>query len=68
MELKGKKMKLENIPNQPSLAGNRPDHAEIARRAYELYETRGSEPGHELENWLQAEQEVNGYSQMVQGE
>lgn len=31
---------------------------EIARRAYELYEERGSAPGHELDDWLTAEREV----------
>lgn len=31
---------------------------EIARRAYELYEARGSH-GHDLEDWLRAERELN---------
>lgn len=30
----------------------------IAVRAYQLYEHRGGESGHELEDWLQAEQEL----------
>jgi DUF2934 family protein len=30
----------------------------IARRAYELYLTRGREPGHDMEDWVQAEAEV----------
>jgi P-type Cu2+ transporter len=30
----------------------------IRRRAYELYEQRGREDGHELDDWLQAESEV----------
>jgi hypothetical protein len=32
----------------------------IRRRAYELYEERGREEGHELEDWLRAEEEVTG--------
>jgi hypothetical protein len=32
----------------------------IERRAYELYEQRGCQPGHEVEDWLRAEQEVLG--------
>jgi hypothetical protein len=28
---------------------------EIARRAYELYERRGGEPGRDLDDWLEAE-------------
>ncbi|MFZ1008508.1 MAG: DUF2934 domain-containing protein [Candidatus Sulfotelmatobacter sp.] len=31
---------------------------EIRRRAYELYEQRGSSAGHETEDWLTAESEV----------
>ena len=31
----------------------------IARRAYELFLARGSEPGHEVDDWLQAEAELN---------
>ena len=30
----------------------------VARRAYERYEERGKEPGHELEDWLEAEKDV----------
>jgi hypothetical protein len=33
---------------------------EIARRAYDLYLARGREDGHDLEDWLQAERELNG--------
>jgi hypothetical protein len=31
---------------------------EIRRRAYEIYLERGEEPGHDLEDWLQAEREL----------
>jgi len=30
----------------------------IELRAYELFQTRGGEPGHEMEDWAQAENEV----------
>lgn len=30
----------------------------IQQRAYELYEARGPEPGHELEDWSMAESEI----------
>jgi hypothetical protein len=32
----------------------------IRERAQELYEQRGREDGHELDDWLQAEEEVTG--------
>jgi Protein of unknown function (DUF2934) len=31
---------------------------EIRNRAYEIYLQRGRQPGHELEDWLQAEREL----------
>jgi hypothetical protein len=33
----------------------------IRTRAYELFEARGRQPGRELEDWLQAEREINNY-------
>ena len=35
----------------------RKDH--IRKRAYELYLARGSAPGRPLDDWLQAEREIN---------
>jgi hypothetical protein len=35
----------------------RPDE-EIRRRAYEIYLERGEQPGRELDDWLQAEREL----------
>jgi hypothetical protein len=31
---------------------------QIRLRAYELYETRGKEPGHEQEDWFRAKEEI----------
>lgn len=41
-------------------AGTRsaPSREEIALRAYQLYLARGSEPGHDSEDWLSAEAEL----------
>jgi hypothetical protein len=36
---------------------------QIRCRAYELYEERGREDGHEVEDWLRAEDEVKGRAQ-----
>jgi hypothetical protein len=33
-------------------------HASIAQRAYDIYETRGKVEGHNVEDWLRAEQEL----------
>jgi hypothetical protein len=36
----------------------RPTEDQIAARARAIYEAKGSMPGHDLENWLQAEAEL----------
>ena len=35
-----------------------PTHEEIAQLAFSLYEARGRQEGHQLEDWLRAEQEL----------
>jgi hypothetical protein len=42
----------------PPLLDDRKLHELIARRAFELYENRGSEAGHECEDWLEAEKQL----------
>jgi hypothetical protein len=34
--------------------------ARIAQRAYAIYERRGGQGGQELDDWLQAEREIDG--------
>lgn len=53
------------IPDEPApeqkavfIEGDAPLHSRLAERAYYLAERRGFEPGHELDDWLTAEQEV----------
>ena len=36
-----------------------PQDDAIRAKAYELFERRGGEPGHELEDWLAAERELH---------
>ena len=38
----------------------------ITRRARELFREQGSQPGHDLDNWLQAEAEVKNNLQEVE--
>jgi hypothetical protein len=35
-----------------------PTHDEIAQLAYSLYESRGRQDGHQMDDWLCAEQEL----------
>jgi len=39
-------------------AGNSARDEEIRRRAYEIYLERGEQPGRDLDDWLQAEREL----------
>jgi Protein of unknown function (DUF2934) len=50
------------MANQQNSARNEttmPSRDDVARRAYELFQARGAEPGHDLENWLEAERELS---------
>jgi DUF2934 family protein len=44
----------KSLPNPSKQVTDR----DIARRAYELFEIRGREHGHDLDDWLQAEREL----------
>jgi hypothetical protein len=46
-----------NSLNKTAAAPGPPSHDEIARRAYQLFEERGREPGREWEDWFRAERE-----------
>ncbi len=51
----------ENPPKKfPATATNEPEELEdqIRLRAYELYEERGRENGHELEDWYRAKEQI----------
>ncbi len=43
---------------EPAVLDDRKLHELIARRAYELFEKRGREEGHECEDWLEAERQM----------
>ena len=45
-------------PHPGSAGTTRPTHAEIAKRAYEIYLKKGRQQGQCERNWLQAEQEL----------
>ena len=38
---------------------------EIRKRAQKLYENRGGTPGHEIEDWLEAEKQVKEEAHLV---
>jgi Protein of unknown function (DUF2934) len=44
----------------PATVASDPEELErqIGRRAYEIYEARGREDGHDLDDWLRAEEEI----------
>ena len=42
----------------PSSVPNQPDDADVATRAYEIYEAKGRINGSDVDDWLQAEREL----------
>jgi Protein of unknown function (DUF2934) len=60
-----KRNDLHAIPSQEAGTGevsiaNGARAEEIRRRAYEIYLERGEQPGRDLDDWLQAECELEG--------
>ena len=55
-----KVMRDENIEDETTSAeiGNPARQEEIRRGAYEIYLERGEQPGCDLDDWLQAEREL----------
>ena len=49
-------VKMPPTDVRPSASGVTPDA--IARRAYEIYMSRGGTHGHDIDDWLQAEREL----------
>jgi hypothetical protein len=43
-----------------SQAASAPPPETVARRAYAIYEKQGSQPGHEVKHWLEAEAQLFG--------
>ena len=37
----------------------------IRGRAYHIYESRGREPGHDLDDWVQAEREIKIHLEII---
>jgi hypothetical protein len=64
-------LEVHPSPIQPHAAdtftNHAPSHGEISRRAYEIYLERGSLPGNELDDWLQAERELYKVALFTQG-
>jgi hypothetical protein len=48
----------EPVSQHNLVTQRRPTQEEIASRAYEIYLARGQEDGHDVDDWVQAEQEL----------
>ena len=51
-------IEAETVSTQAVSAESPPRDEEIRRRAYEIYLERGEQPGRDLDDWLQAEREL----------
>ena len=43
---------------RPTYVSEQQTDADVSRRAFEFYEARGCDDGHDVEDWLQAEREL----------
>jgi hypothetical protein len=52
--------KGSNLKSETTISGDLSQERmeKVRQRAYELYEARGREEGHDLDDWLQAEAEI----------
>jgi hypothetical protein len=46
------------MTENPLIVSDEELYEQVARKAYELYQERGEEPGHEVDDWLTAERLV----------
>ena len=53
---------VKKIANEKPVEARHPSEDEIRCRAYEIYVERGGTPGHELDDWIRAERELQGQS------
>ncbi|HVP28144.1 MAG TPA: DUF2934 domain-containing protein [Myxococcota bacterium] len=60
MAQKAKRTTEEQLPASETAGFDVELQEKIRRRAYEIYEERGREEGHELEDWTRAESEIAG--------
>jgi hypothetical protein len=61
-EIPMRQMSKHKTVKEPSSGGNRQHdeqfYARVAEKAYELFERRGGEHGHDVDDWLEAERLV----------
>ena len=50
---------MPGIYDMQASANRQQDEERVRRRAFELYEQRGHEDGHDLDDWLRAEAELS---------
>ena len=49
---------MEHDHNMPENSEPKPSHDEVAKKAYDIYIKEGSPKGHDLKNWLEAENKM----------
>ena len=57
-DMSSARARRQRAQTQPDAIESRPDADRVAQRAYERYEARGREDGHDMEDWLEAEREL----------
>jgi hypothetical protein len=58
-DMSSARVRRQDAQARPDATQSRPDADRVAQRAYERYEARGREDGHDMEDWLEAERELH---------
>ena len=62
----GREQRDESAAPSNRIRSDVPNQEEIAHRAHEIFRERGAEHGHDVDDWLQAEQELRRHRQQSQ--
>lgn len=58
----------EGMMGKDTSGRRRPSRNEIARLAYRFYESRGRRDGHDVDDWLSAEQELTRHDRQTRAD
>ena len=58
-DMSSARARRQDAETQPDDTQSRSDADRVAQRAYQRYEARGREDGHDMEDWFEAERELN---------
>lgn len=55
-----RRVEIAPAPPAPARAARELSHEDVARKAFEIWERNGRQPGRDVADWIQAENELRG--------